>query len=73
MRHCMRKSTSLQSNKQPVRSTCNFYYETTVDLVAKSRPIDGSDVKTEAIEEQIYVVPDDPDQSDVAYDSTGED
>ena len=67
MKHCMRKSTSLQSNKQPLRSRTSTTYETTVDLVEKSRPIDGSDVKTEAIEEQIYSVPNDPEQSDMAY------
>ena len=67
MRHCMRKSTSLQSNKQPLRSRTSTTYETTVDLVEKSRPIDVSDVKTKAIEEQVYSVPNDPEQSDMAY------
>ena len=59
--------------KQTASEVDNVYYETTVDLVEKGRSTDGSDVKTEAIEEQIYSVPDDPEQSDVAHDPTGGD
>ena len=59
--------------KQTASEVDNVYYDTTVDLVEKGRPTDGSDVKTEAIEEQIYSVPDDPEQSDVAHDPTSGD
>ena len=69
----MRKSTLLQSNKQPVRSTTSTMRQHAVDLVKKSRSTDGSDVKTEAIEEQIYSISDDPEQIDVAHDPTGGD
>ena len=42
--------------KQTISAVDNVYYETTVDLVQKGRPTDGSDVKKKVIEEQIYSV-----------------